>query len=292
MIHRPLAVVLVLALALLPTHAGAWSALGHRLIAELAQRHLTPQARRQVQRLLQGEPEPTLAGVASWADTLRDQDPDRGKKTSRWHYVNFTPGGCDYQPEHDCPNGDCVIAQIQAQRVILADRTRTPAERRDALKFLVHLVGDVHQPLHAGNRKDKGGNDFQISLRTGLAPEAYARDRYVDGVMGTNLHAVWDYYILGSTDLGRTGLAARGTQANRYADRLGTRPWPPKGTPAGGNPAAWAEESCQLVDSHQLYPPGHRMDEVYLDAQRALAEERVRQAAYRLAALLNATLTD
>lgn len=279
-------------LLLIAPAALGWSALGHRLIGELAQRQLTPAARAQVDELLAGEPDPSLAGASTWADTLRDNDPVKGKKTARWHYVNFAPGECDYEPQRDCPNGDCVVGQIQAQRAILADRSQPVAVRREALKFLVHLVGDVHQPLHASNRKDKGGNDFQISLRTPLAPETYARDRYVDGVMGTNLHAVWDYYILGSTDLGATGLAARGNQAGAYADRLGALPWQAPTAKETADPVAWAEESCRLIDSHKLYPAQHRMDNRYLDAQRPLAEQRVRQAAVRLASLLNATLTD
>lgn len=290
---KPLRRLFVTAFLLLIAPAAlGWSALGHRLIGELAQRHLTPAARAQVAELLAGEPDPTLAGVATWADTLRDNDPELSKKTSRWHYVNFAAGDCDYQPKRDCPNGDCVVAQIDAQRKILADRSQPLAARRDALKFLVHLVGDVHQPLHASNRKDKGGNDFQISLRTPLAPEAYARDRYVDGVMGTNLHSVWDYYILGSTDLGAAEPAARGNQTDAYADKLGALTWPTPTAKETTDPVAWAEESCRLVDSQQLYPVQHKMDKAYLDAHRALAEQRVRQAAFRLANLLNATLTD
>ncbi len=290
---KPLRLLFVTAflLAMAPAALG-WSALGHRLIGELAQRHLTPAARAQIAELLAGEPDPTLAGVATWADMLRDNDPELGKKSSRWHYVNFLSSDCDYRPERDCPNGDCVIAQIDVQRKILADRSQPVAARRDALKFLVHLVGDVHQPLHASNRKDKGGNDYQISLRTPLKPEAYARDKYVDGVMGTNLHSVWDYYILGSTDLGATELAARGDQTQAYADRLAKLPWPTPTAKETTDPAAWAEESCRLVDSHKLYPDGHRLDNRYLDAQRPLAEQRVRQAAVRLADLLNATLAD
>lgn len=279
-------------LLLIAPAALGWSALGHRLIGELAQRHLTPAARSQIAELLAGEPDPTLAGVATWADTLRDNDPELGKRTSRWHYVNFQSSGCDYQPKRDCPNGDCVIAQIDAQRKLLADRSQPLTARRDALKFLVHLVGDVHQPLHASNRKDKGGNDFQISLRTPLAPEAYARDRYIDGVMGTNLHSVWDYYILGSTNLGAAEPAARGNQTDAYADKLDALAWPKPTAKETADPVAWAEESCRLVDAQQLYPAQHKMDKAYLDAHRALAEQRVRQAAFRLANLLNATLTD
>ena len=285
--HRPLLTtflqtILLVFLPFLAAHALAWSGPGHRLVGELAQRHLTPAANAQVAALLKGEPEPSLAGVASWADTLRKSSPESYKKTERWHYINFPVGTCAYRPERDCPDGNCVVGQIERQRVILGDRTQSLSARRDALKFLVHFVGDVHQPLHAGNRKDKGGNDFQISLRTNLQPEAYAQKNYVNGVMGTNLHAVWDYYIL----------ASKGMSPSLYADRLSALPWPPKLPSKSTSPADWAGESCKLVDSQRLYPKSHKMDSRYLDAQRPLAERQLQIAAKRLSDLLNATLTD
>lgn len=278
--RRLLLTALLTTLVLLPAPpALAWSALGHRLVGELAQRHLEPAANAEVAALLAGEPDPTLAGVATWADRLRDTDPPRFKATSRWHYVSMLPGSCRFDAARDCADGGCVIKAIDAQRRILADRAQPRAARRDALKFLVHFVGDIHQPMHANNRADKGGNDYQISLRTDLPPEAYARAQYVDGVMGTNLHSVWDFYILG----------ARGLGLRPYADRLDALPWPPMTAPPSP-PQNWAGESCRLVESRQLYPPTHKLDHRYLDTMRPLAEQRVRQAAYRLALLLNATL--
>jgi hypothetical protein len=260
----------------------ARSNLGHRLVGDLAQRHLTAAANAQVAELLAGEPEPSLAGVASWADTLRKSNPESYKKTERWHYLNFPAGTCAYRPQRDCPDGNCVVGQIERQRAILADRTQPLQARREALKFLVHFVGDVHQPLHASNRKDKGGNDFQISLRTDLRPSIDAQKNYVDGVMGTNLHSVWDYYLLASEGLSNT----------QYADRLSALPWPPKLPGKSVDPAAWAVESCKLIDAQHLYPKSHKLDSRYLDAQRPLAERQLRVAAKRLADLLNATLTD
>lgn len=263
----------------------AWSALGHRLVGELAQRHLTPAANAEVARLLAGEPDPTLAGVASWADTLRDSDPERFKQTSRWHYVNLSSDHCRFDAARDCKDGQCVIAAIDAQRAILADRTKALPARRDALKFIVHFVGDVHQPMHANARDDLGGNKYQISLRTDVQPEAYARDRYVGGIMGTNLHSVWDYYIL----------AERGLGLLQYADRLDHEPWPPAMNANALTPASWASESCALTEARQLYPtrngqPEHKLDSSYSETYRALAEQRIRIAAYRLATLLNQTL--
>jgi hypothetical protein len=271
--------VLLLSVLAFSPAALAWSALGHRLVGELAERHLSPAAEAQVKVLLAGEPDPTLAGVAIWADQLRDNDPDRFRQTSRWHYVNTPPGTCAYQPARDCPEGNCVIGAIERQRAILADRRQPLAARRDALKFVVHFVGDIHQPMHANNRDDKGGNDFQVSLRTDMEPEAWARNRYANGVMGTSLHSVWDYYILGS----------EGLDLRRYTSRLDALPWPPMAAATSG-PEAWARESCGLIDARHLYPARHAMDRSYLDAQRPLAEQRIRQAAYRLVQVLDATL--
>ena len=282
----PLVLACLAALVAAPV-ARAWSGLGHRMVGELAQRHVQPATRAEIATLLAGEPDPTLAGVATWADELRDQDPARFKATSRWHYVNTNDGTCHFDMARDCPDSQCVVGAIEAQRRILADRRQSLEARRDALKFLVHFVGDVHQPMHANNHPDKGGNDYQISLQTTLEPEPYARKHYIDGVMGTNLHSIWDYYILGEVGVDKPrhpGLGLKG-----YADRLDALPWPPE-SGAVSPPLAWAGESCRLVDARSLYPQGHKLDHTYLDRMRPLAEQRVRQAAWRLATLLDETL--
>ena len=276
---RPALVIACLAALAASPAAHAWSALGHRMVGELAERHVRPETEAQIRLLLAGEEDPTLAGVATWADELRNSAPETFRATSRWHYVNTSDGTCDFVMERDCKDGQCVIGAIEAQRKILADRARSLQARRDALKFLVHFVGDVHQPMHANNHPDKGGNDFQVSLRTDLQPEAYARKNYVDGVMGTNLHSVWDYYVLASRKLDLPG----------YTTRLDALPWPPVTTPLSA-PEAWAAESCRLIEARGLYPPTHKLDIAYLDAMRPLAEQRVRQAAWRLAEVLNETL--
>ena len=137
----------------------------------------------------------------------------------------------------------------------------------------------MHQPLHAINRPDKGANEFQVALRPDIPPEEYARERYEDGIMGTNLHAVWDYYVL----------ASAGLQLGAYADRLAASSRSPaKGR---GGPAAWAAESCALIDRRELYPQSHKLDSAYLTAMRPLAERRIVQAADRLAQLLNEVFT-
>lgn len=279
--------MLAIALLLCAAPALAWAPMGHRIVGDLAQRQLDPQAAAAVADLLRGEPEPTLAGVSVWADQLRQTDPARFALTHAWHYGNLPRGDCSYVPPRDCPGGDCVIAAISAQQKILADPALSRQVRIDALKFLVHFVGDIHQPFHAGGADDKGGNGYQISLRTSIPPEDYARASYVDGVMGTNLHAVWDYYILASHD----------SYAGRYANALAVRG--PAGSHApidetgtAGGPIEWAQESCRIIGAESLYPEGHKLDAAYLEKMRPIAERRLVQAAHRLAALLNASLAN
>jgi hypothetical protein len=264
----------------LPLPALAWSRMGHWLIGDLAAQHLNAAARAQVAQLLAGEGDPTLAGVASWADELRDGgDAERARATSSWHFLDSKDRSCRMVLPRDCPDGDCVVGAIEKQRALLADRRQPLATRREALKFLVHFIGDVHQPLHNSNHDDQGGNKFQVSLRTAIEPTEYSRKNYADGVMGTNLHSVWDFYILATPGLSR----------EQYAKRLA--PQVPKIRARKlGSPLSWSEESCALIDGRGLYPASHIMDGSYLAAQRALAEQRIALGAARLAAVLNDVL--
>lgn len=255
--------------------AHAWARQGHQLVGALAEAQLAPHAKAGVAELLAGEDDPTLAGIAAWADEMRHADPDRFRATTPWHYVNTPPGSCAFEAGRDCADGACVVGAIEAQRRLLADRSQPPSVRRDALKFIVHFVGDVHQPLHASNRNDLGGNAFQISLRTDIPPEAYARAHFANGVMGTNLHAIWDYYLL----------ASAGLDLDAYRARLADAA--PLSPDTAGGPQSWAAESCALIDTLALYPKRHKMDARYLERMRPHAEARVRRAASRLAALLN-----
>jgi len=277
---RKLIPMLLLVVFSLPSFG--WSQLGHAVIGDLAAQQLTPAARREVSRLLAGETEPTLGGIASWADGLRDDDSERARATAAWHFINASDGKCSFTMRTDCKDGHCIIAAVLEQQRILRERSYPPAARRDALKFLVHLIGDLHQPLHASNRPDAGGNEFQISLRTAIAPPPYARSSYRDGVMGTNLHMVWDYYILASAGLSR----------QEYVTRLNPsgREHPAKGAIATAR--SWAIESCKEIESRSLYPVTHVLDDAYLASKRKVAERRVRVAAARLAAVLNSALDD
>ena len=258
---------LLAGLIFVPAPAHAWGKLGHRLVAQIAEHDLTPDARAEVARLLAGESEPTLADVASWADELREHDPDLGRRSAKWHYVNIGESNCRYAPRRDCPNGDCVIEALRTQTAILADRSRPRAERAQALKFVVHFTGDVHQPMHAGYGHDLGGNREQISFEG----------------RGTNLHAFWDSGMLNSKRLsGDAWLARIGARAPSR-DAAGRMRLPP---PA----AQWAQASCRIAIAPGVYPQSPRVGEDYVSAQLPRIEQQLRDGGARLAALLNAAL--
>ncbi len=248
-----------LLLCALPTVASAWGAMGHRLVAELAEAELQPAARAEAQRLLQLEGFEHLREVAVWADEVRESDEFRW--TFPYHFVNFDSPDCSYDAAQRCPDGMCVVGAIERYAAELADRGRSDAQRLQALKWLVHFVGDVHQPLHAGRGSDKGGNTFQVQVAG----------------RGSNLHGVWDYSVLESRGL---GLPA-------YVSALRSAPLP---EPSVLDAKVWAEESCRLVEAPGFYPKRRRIGDAYLQRNRPLAEQRLRQAAARLAALLNQQL--
>lgn len=259
--------VLALACAFVAGDASAWSAEGHRIVAHIADAGLSPAARAEVERLLAGEADPTLAGVATWADELRDTDPDGlGKRSAKWHYINFD-GRCGFEPPRDCKGNNCIVTQTNLLYRILADPARDPADRAMALKFVVHFVGDLHQPMHASPHDDKGGNDYQVNL----------------GGEGTNLHRIWDGTII----------KRRNLVAEDYADVLLETPLPRDPTLSSDRPVLdWALESCQLVEDGKVYPADgvHVIDEAFLEARLPVAEQRLRQAGVRLAQLLNHAL--
>lgn len=257
----------LLAAFALPSPAHAWGKLGHRLVAQIAERDLTPSARAEVDRLLAGEADPTLPGIASWADELREQDPDLGKRSAKWHYVNIAESNCRYTPRRDCPNGDCVIEALRTQTAILADRTRPRAERAQALKFVVHFTGDVHQPMHAGYGHDLGGNREQINF---------------DG-RGTNLHAFWDSGMLNSQRLSGDAWLARIGARTPSRDAAGRVRLPP---PA----AQWAQASCRIAIAPGVYPQSARVGPDYVATQLPRIEQQLRDGGARLAALLNTAL--
>ncbi len=252
------------------TLAQAWGPLGHSVVAELAQRHLSPSAEAEVERLLAPERTRSLADIANWADQVQD-DPARAalwKQTRAQHYINFHGGSdCDYVPPRDCRDGRCVVSALQYYVGVLSDRSQPDNVRREALKFVVHFVGDVHQPLHAGYRDDKGGNTYQVQF---------------DG-QGSNLHKVWDSGMLNS----------RGLDWQEYAQQLDSGvpvKLPAPIAPLDNPYAQWAEESCRITAEPGFYPSGHVITPAYVKAELPVADRRLREAGRRLAEVLNLAL--
>ncbi len=238
-----------------PLPAAAWGVVGHRLVAELAENQLTPAARTEINRLLALEPGATLTSIATWADE------NRSLGTGAWHYVNFPRGGdCSYDAAKLCVGGNCVVEALNTQLALLASKA-PDAERLVALKYVVHLVGDVHQPLHAGFLDDRGGNSFQLQ----------AFDR------GTNLHALWDSGLIGAW-LGGPDALREGVQADKTAVLVAP------------GPASWAEESCKVVSAPDFYPEKRTLDASYPARWNPELERRLKAASTRLAAVLNESL--
>ncbi|MDH5822876.1 S1/P1 nuclease [Luteimonas sp. RD2P54] len=258
-------------MALAAAPAQAWGPRGHRLVAELAAGALSPEVRAEVDALLRNEPDPTLPGIATWADELRAKDPDLGRASAPWHYVNLAESGCSYVASRDCPDGDCVVEAIRSQAGILADRARPAHQRLQALKFVVHFVGDVHQPMHAGYARDKGGNTVQLSIPDGSR----------DG-RGSNLHALWDSGLFDS----------RNESHSRQLARLRALPSSAGETADPADAARWAEESCRIVRREGVYPTRARIDPAYYTAWRPVAEQQLVHAGRRLASLLEHALGD
>ena len=229
--------------------ASAWGNQGHHVIASLALTQLSAMARTEVDHLLAAEPGETLVSISTWADEHRNPT------TAAWHYVNFPKGTCTYEPNRDCPGGNCVVAAIEKQLEVLGS-TASYEKRLTALKYVVHFVGDVHQPLHAGYAEDRGGDTFQL--------QAFMK--------GTNLHALWDVGLIKNLDVSNETLTSA----------LLAKPVPIKEFSAAGI----AEESCRIVGMPGFYPD-RKIDATYIDRFKPVMEMRLAAAGARLAWLLN-----
>lgn len=244
--------------------AFSWAAEGHRIIARIAEENLTPAARANVRRLLPGEDGDELASVADWPDQVRSALPF----TDPWHYVDIPSSAEGYVADRDCPRGACVVAKIEEYSAVLADAGRSPAERREALVWLVHLVGDIHQPLHAiGDAR--GGNDIEVTFF----------GAQLCGRRVCNLHAVWDF-----------GMIERypGSEA-QYAGKLEESIASRSLTAGPMAPELWADESFDLA-RRALVAPETDLGFAYFRQEGPVMDRQLALAGLRLAALLNRDL--
>lgn len=267
-------IAIFMLVSLVPSQVIAWGPKGHAIVADIATAHLTSQTRNNL-KLLLGDA--SLASIASWADEVRKQrDESYG-----WHFVDIPKDAAGFSDERDCfrpqdkhkdaqtDHHNCVVDRIQMFAKVLGSENAGREERIEALKWLVHFVADIHQPLHAVEEA-RGGNDIKLA--------AFGSEKCGD--YPCNLHWVWDSILLehaGYSEaeyVGRLKKLIRKRQLERKA---------------GGGPVDWANESH--LEARQIIDRNARaIDEHYYEAYIGLVDEKLALAGLRLAALLNDTL--
>jgi hypothetical protein len=293
--YSALLAVLSLWLALLPAPAQAWGDEGHEIVALIAAHYLDPAVRERVDALLGTDtshltPTTGIADEATWADRFRDVDRDGAqvnyRRTREWHYVDLElanpdlDSACFHHPSL-AANGpasagaadDCIVDKIEQFRRELGSPRVAAPERLLALQFLLHLVADVHQPLHAGDDDDRGGNGKRVR-----AP----------GYRAGTLHQYWDTVLVERLGASSVGVATTLIADISVADR---RAW------SAGTAADWAFESFALartVAYGRLPAPGaghlYTLDDDYLRAAQAAVRLQLERAGVRLATILNDAL--
>lgn len=248
--------------AALSSPAFAWGQEGHQIVALIAAHELTPKARAGVARLLGDDVDQEMAAVSTWADEIRP----KMRETAPWHYVDIPVGSSGYDPVRDCPHDDCVVAQIERDEAIIGDPRFHREDQAAALKFLIHFVGDIHQPLHASDNHDRGGNEVRVEM---------------NGASET-LHRVWDADVI----------EALGTDAPTIAADLEARITPSERAMWGqGGAVDWANDSFGVA-TREIYakvPAGDGIDlpNDYPVKEADVTRLQLEKAGFRLATALN-----
>jgi len=265
--------------------AYSWGDTGHMLVATIAEAHLKPKAVSEATRLLavgSTEKTSTFVTAASWADDVRR---DR-TETEPWHYINYF-FRADGKLSSNQPQPTNVVVAIEEQKKILADPSQPDDKRADALRYLIHFVGDIHQPLHATAREtdalptgDRGGNDFKLA-DTILWPDQTRPVR--------NLHQLWDAGAGAFKPLNRPITPETAGALASFARSIEDSLTP--GSDLKSSPEAWAKESFEIARTLAYTTPENAVpSESYLRESRRISLQRVGLAGLRLAELLNEVL--
>ncbi len=239
----------------------AWGPQGHRIVAEIAEQRLKPEVRQTIRDKFSIK---HLVDVANWADQIKR----KRSETRPWHYTNISAGEFLYNRQRDCPTGDCVTEKIKE----FAGKLKSPKvigrSRVEALMFLIHFVGDIHQPLHLGNAGDRGGNTIKIIVRG---------ER-------TNLHAVWDHGLI---QFDGQSLVKYATKLSGQITDEKVHAW------ITSDVIGWANESRQLA-MQKGYPlelnKRGELSANYLAVGERIVMLQLQKAGVRLAHLLNQTI--
>lgn len=253
------------------TPALAWGPTGHQTTGYIAQSLLTPEAQIRLNEIM---PAADLGQVATWMDderlNLKKTIPD----SAQWHFYNLPV--CDNKPKKDlCKNNNCAIYRIDEYAQVLADPKTSKEDKIFAVRVVVHVVGDLHQPLHAGDNGDRGGNQLKVGEHT-------------------NLHSTWDKAYVQKMARGKTSKEFAREIKERNADKIEV--W------QAGDALNWANESNQaarLVAYGQLpsfscdvdYLNVDSLSKSYEDQSQKVIEQRLAMAGSRIAFVLNTALT-
>lgn len=244
-----------------PSRTARWWDAGHRIVARIAEERLTPHTREAVREILEGQ---SLPDASVWADNIRQYRHDADKL----HYVNIPLRATAYVPGRDCPGGRCIVAAIERERGMLASPTTAPADRAEALRFLIHFMGDLHQPLHVADDGDRGGNQRRV---------------YLLG-HSTNLHRVWDGELVE-----RFGL----TDSAYLAELHGEMDTLDLASLERGTVEDWAMEGHRVAVARAYrIPRNGRLGQAYVDASRPAVDRALIAAGVRLARVLNQALAN
>ena len=242
--------------------ASAWGVTGHRVVAEIAENHLTNRAKRKLKKLIGKQ---KLAYWANWPDNVRNSP--EWKNTSTWHYVNIPPQETKEQFIEQLKNNNKpnIYTAIQNVKGIIVDKNTPDADREIYLRFLVHFLGDMMQPMHTGREEDLGGNLIKIQF--------FKKD--------TNLHSLWDSGLIDNTKYSYT----------EYARVLDVKSKEEINQIQSGSLEDWLYESHQAAN--QLYAsvkPGENYSYDYQEQYKDLLERQLLHAGLRLAKILNEVL--
>lgn len=234
--------------------AFSWGKTGHRIVGEIAQRNLTKEAQKGIKEILGDE---DLSRVATWADEIRSNK--KYDYSAPWHYASI-PTGKTYFEQKRNKDGDVIEALFRFEETLRNPKS-TKDEKSEALKFMVHMLGDLHQPLHVGLAEDRGGNTVRLKWFKGE----------------TNLHAIWDENIVDFEQLSYTEYA---NYLNHFTDLE-------KKSFTSGTFLDWARESQELRSV--VYDTGgsESIGYEYHHKIKPVMELRLRQAGLRLATMLN-----
>ncbi|MFZ4713212.1 MAG: S1/P1 nuclease [Bacteriovoracaceae bacterium] len=220
--------MLLLMSLILPFSAQAWGPTGHRVTGEIAQKYLTPKALLKVNEILKND---SLAKVANWPDEIRSE-PQTYSNTYVWHYTEWKDNTDDHA---ETQLTGLLLTYIKFHLDVLKNEAAKPEDKVFSLKFITHLVGDLHQPYHVGNGTDQGGNKCKIV--------------YFD--QPTNLHKVWDEDMINSTKLSFSEIVDFATQALSLEKIK---------TVQSGDLNDWAKESKEirsLAYPNEVTPPAN-----------------------------------